>query len=145
MLVRVDGRVVAKRRLEGREFTLDVDLPPREASVRVETVDVRGRRAGSTVRPRARACLARPGPACARRDSTSRCSGSCRQLVARFSGTTGVYVEHLGTGQARGLERPSDVPRRVDAQACDRRHLPRADRWAAARGQQSPTVSCGGC
>ncbi len=109
MLVRVDGRVVAKRRLEGREFTLDVDLPPREVSVRVETVDVRGRRAGSTVRPvlglpRA----ARPRMRSPRLDEPLQ--RELKQLVARFSGTAGVYVEHLGTGQAAAWNARATFP-----------------------------------
>ena len=109
MLVRVDGRIVGKRRLEGREFTLDVDLPPREVSVRVETVDVRGRRAGSTVRPvlglpRA----ARPRMRSPRLDEPLQ--RELRQLVARFSGTAGVYVEHLGTGQAAAWNARATFP-----------------------------------
>ncbi len=109
MLVRVDGRMVGKRRLEGREFTLDVDLPPRSVSVRVETVDVRGRRAGSTVKPvlglpRA----ARPRMRSPRLDEPLQ--RELRQLVARFSGTAGVYVEHLGTGQAAAWNARATFP-----------------------------------
>ena len=99
VVVRVDGRIVAKRPLEGREFTVEVELPPREVSVRIETVDGRGARAGRTVRPvlglpRA----ARPRLRLPRLDEPLQ--RQLRRLVARFPGTAGVYLENLGTGQA---------------------------------------------
>src|SRR4029079_19767079 len=46
VIVRVDGSIARKLRLTGREFRLELDLPPREVSVRVETVDAPGRRGG---------------------------------------------------------------------------------------------------
>ena len=74
VIVRVDGAIARKLRLTAREFRLEVDLPPREVRVRVETVDAAGRRAGRTVRnvfglPRA----ARPH---VRFDPIPRCSGT---------------------------------------------------------------------
>src|SRR5689334_5630912 len=50
VVVRVDGRIARTLRLGGRDFRLELDLPAREVSVRVETVDAAGRRAGRTVR-----------------------------------------------------------------------------------------------
>ena len=97
MIVRIDGVVARELRLTRREFRLDVDLPPREVDVRVETVDAAGRRAGRTVghvlglprsaRPRIR--LVRPD---------LRLQGAVATLAAGFPGTAGVYLENLGTG-----------------------------------------------
>ena len=109
MVLRVDGRIVAKRRLDHREFTLDVELPPREVSVRVETVDVAGRRSGRTVRP----VLGLPRAARPRmrsRHLDEPLQRDVRRLVARFPGTAGVYVQHLGTGQAAAWNARATFP-----------------------------------
>jgi hypothetical protein len=109
VVVRVDGRIAAKRDVEGREFTLDVELPPREVSVRVETVDVRGRRAGRTVRP----VLGLPRAARPRLRSPrldEHLQRELRRLVTRYPGTAGVYVEHLGTGQAAAWNARATFP-----------------------------------
>jgi hypothetical protein len=105
----VDGRIVAKRRLDQREFALDVDLPPREVSVRVETVDVAGRRSGRTVRP----VLGLPRAARPRvrsRHLDEPLQRDVRRLVSHFSGTAGVYVEHLGSGQAAAWNARATFP-----------------------------------
>ncbi|HET9939402.1 MAG TPA: serine hydrolase [Gaiella sp.] len=109
VVVRVDGRIVGKRELAGRSFTLDVPLPLREVSVRVETVDGRGRRAGRTVRhvlglPRA----ARPRLRAPRLDEALQ--HRVRRLVAAFPGAAGVYVENLGTGQAAAWNASATFP-----------------------------------
>ena len=109
VLVRVDGRIVGKRRLAGRAFTLDVSLPPREVTIRVETVDARGRRAGRTIGnvlglPRA----ARPRLRPPRLDE--RLQRQVRRLVAAFPGTPGVYVENLATGQAAAWNARATFP-----------------------------------
>jgi hypothetical protein len=97
VIVRVDGRIARKLRLSGRAFRLELDLPPREVSVRVETVDAAGHRAGRTVgnvfglprvaRPRVR--LLRLDPALQR---------DVRRLAGGFPGSAAAYVENLGTG-----------------------------------------------
>ncbi|MCZ7589985.1 MAG: class A beta-lactamase-related serine hydrolase [Gaiella sp.] len=97
VIVRIDGKVARKLRLTQRVFRLDVDLPPREVEVRVETVDAAGRRAGRTVahvfglprsaRPRLR--LLRPDV---------RLQAAVGRLAGGFSGTAGAYLENLGTG-----------------------------------------------
>ncbi len=97
VLVRVDGRLVRDVPLRGRSFTLDVPLPLRDARVRVETVDARGRRAGRTVPhvfglPRA----ARPALRPLRLDG--RLERDVRLLGSRYDGTSAVYVEDLVTG-----------------------------------------------
>lgn len=97
VIVRIDGRIAHKLRLTRREFRLDVDLPARDVSVRVETVDGKGRRAGRTVesvfglprsaRPRLR--LLRPDRAL---------QAEIGRLAGGFPGSAAVYVENLGTG-----------------------------------------------
>lgn len=97
VVVRVDGRVVRDAALQGRSFSLDVPLPPREVRVRIETVDADGRRSGRTVLhvlglPQA----ARPVERSLRLDR--RLERDLRRLVDGYPGTAGVYVEDLGTG-----------------------------------------------
>jgi hypothetical protein len=109
VVVRVDGRIVAKLRLHGRSFTVDVDLPPREVRVRVETVDARGRRAGRTVPhvlglPRA----ARPRIRPPRLDP--RLQRDVWRLATTFPGTAGIYVENLGSGAAAAWNARATFP-----------------------------------
>lgn len=97
MIVRVDGAITRKLRLSGRQFRLELDLPPREVRVRVETVDAAGRRAGRTVRnvfglPRA----ARPHVRLLRLDPALQ--RDVRRLARGFRGSAAAYVENLGTG-----------------------------------------------
>ena len=97
LVIRVDGRAVERLRLRGRSFRADLDLPPRELTLRVETIDARGRRAGRSVRhvfglPRA----VRPRNRAPRLDE--RLQRDVRRLAGRFPGITGIYVENLGTG-----------------------------------------------
>ena len=109
VVVKVDGRIAGKRTLAGRAFTLDVPLPLREVSVRVETVDRRGRRAGRTVHhvlglPRA----ARPRLRAPRLDEALQ--QRVRRLAAAFPGASGIYVENLATGQAAAWNARATFP-----------------------------------
>ncbi len=97
VVVRIDGKIARKLRLTRRAFRLEVDLPPREVRIRVETVDAAGRRSGHTVAnvfglPRA----ARPRVRLARLDNGLQTD--VRRLAAGFPGSAAVYVEDLGTG-----------------------------------------------
>jgi hypothetical protein len=97
VVVRVDGRTARTLRLGGRDFRLELDLPAREVSVRVETVDATGRRSGRTVRhvfglpraARARVRTLRLDPLLQR---------DVRRLARLFPGSAAAYVENLGTG-----------------------------------------------
>lgn len=109
VIVRIDGRIARKLRLTERAFRVDVDLPPRDVRIRVETVDAQGRRAGSTVahvfglprsaRPRTRLLRADPG-----------LQAETRRLAIRFPGTAAVYVENLGTGAAAAWNARATFP-----------------------------------
>ena len=109
VVVKVDGRVVRGVRVHNRRFVVDVDLPLREVSVRVETVDARGRRAGRTVPhvfglPRA----ARPRIRVPRLDA--RLEADVRRLAGRFPGTAAVYVEDLTSGAAAAWNARATFP-----------------------------------
>jgi beta-lactamase class A len=109
LVVRVDGRVVEELRLRGRRFLLDVELPPREVAVRVETFDAEGRRSGRTVGhvfglPRA----ARPRIRIAHLDSLLQ--ADVRRLAAAFPGTAAAYVENLASGAAAAWNARATFP-----------------------------------
>ena len=109
VVVRVDGRIARKLRLRGRRFVVDVDLPPREVSLSIETVDGRGRRAGRTIRhvyglPRA----SRPHVRVPRLDT--RLQADVRRLATRFPGTAAVYVENLTSGAAAAWNARATFP-----------------------------------
>ncbi len=97
VVVRAGALVLADRTLRGRRFHVRVPLPAGETSVRVVTVDGRGRRAGATVahvyglpwasRPQVRASLLDPFLA-----------GRMRSLSRAYPGTCAVYVQNLATG-----------------------------------------------
>jgi beta-lactamase class A len=109
VVVRVDGRVVAVLRPMGTRFTADIELTPRELTLRVESVDARGRRAGRTVRhvlglPRgARARIRLP-------QLDPRLQRDVHRLAAAFPGTAAVYVESLTTGAAAAWNARATFP-----------------------------------
>lgn len=109
LVVRVDGRVVETLRLAGRRYRADVELPAREVTIRVETVDRRGRRAVRSVGhvlglPRA----ARPRVRIPHLDSLLQ--NDVRGLAARFPGTPAVYVENLTSGAAAAWNARATFP-----------------------------------
>jgi hypothetical protein len=109
VVVRVDGRVVAVLRPMGTRFTADIELTPRELTLRVESVDARGRRAGRTVRhvlglPRG----ARPRIRLPQLDP--RLQRDVHRLAAAFPGTAAVYVESLTTGAAAAWNARATFP-----------------------------------
>jgi len=109
VIVRVGERVLADRRLRGRRFTLTVELPPREVTVRVTAVDSVGRRASGTVahvyglQPGAapRAVRARLDPVLAQ---------EIRTLVGGFRGTSAVYLQDLRTGRGAAWNAAARFP-----------------------------------
>jgi beta-lactamase class A len=97
VIVRIGERVLADLPLRGRRFSLRVELPLREVSVRVTAVTTAGRRSSSVVQrvvglpsvasPRAFAPRLHPGLA-----------RSVRTLTRAFPWTSAVYVEDLASG-----------------------------------------------
>jgi beta-lactamase class A len=95
--VHAGRRLLADRPLRGRRFSLRVDLPARDATVRVTGLDVRGRRRTSSVGPvfglpRA----AEPHISTAHEDEAL--ARAVRRLAASFRGTCGLYVQELSSG-----------------------------------------------
>jgi len=109
VVVRIDGKIARKLRLARREFRLDVELPPRDVRIRVETVDAAGRRAGSTVAnvfglPRA----ARPRLRLLRLDP--QLQTRLRRSLTAFPGAAAAFVENLGTGAAAAWNARATFP-----------------------------------
>jgi hypothetical protein len=109
VVFRVDGRVAGVVRPRGQTFAADLELPPREVTLRVETVDAKGRRAGRTVHhvlglPRS----ARPRNRVPRLDPVLQ--RDVQRLAVRFPGTAAVYVESLTTGSAAAWNARATFP-----------------------------------
>jgi len=91
------GHVLADAKLRGRRFSLRVDLPTGDLTLRVATLDEHGRPAVSVVREvfglprtaRPRLAGSHEDPALARR---------IRHLARSFHGTSGIYVQNLTDG-----------------------------------------------
>jgi Beta-lactamase enzyme family len=97
VVVLVNGRESAEQKIEGTRFDLNVEIPPRDSTVRVVALDAFGDRAERSVQPvfglpQAALAPARPSyedPALKRR---------IEQLIRDFEGISGIYVENLRTG-----------------------------------------------
>jgi beta-lactamase class A len=97
LVVRVDGRIVASRKLAGRAFVVHVPLPTGETTVRVETVDRRGRRSGRTI-PHVMALPAGSAPRITAAQLDPRLERRLRAMAGSFPGTCGIYAESLTSG-----------------------------------------------
>jgi beta-lactamase class A len=98
LIVRVGERVLAERDFRGRRFSLRVELPPREVTVRVTAVAADGRRSSAVVGrvhglPRAASPVARASA------EDPVLAASVRALARGFRGTSGIYVQDLATGR----------------------------------------------
>jgi beta-lactamase class A len=98
LIVRVGERVLAEKPVRGRSFSLRVELPRREVTVRVTAVTAEERRSSATVGqvyglPRAAAPVARAP------SEDPVLTQTVRSLVRGFRGTSGVYVQDLVTGR----------------------------------------------
>jgi beta-lactamase class A len=101
VVVAVNGRQVASKPLRGRRFSIRLDLPTGDLTLRITTVAGPNRRSSSSVRDvfglpaaaRPRDVGARNDPALAR---------TLRRIVTGYSGSAGFYVRGLtgGTGAA---------------------------------------------
>ena len=109
IVVRAGGRTLATLPLRQRHFQLRVDLPVAETTLRVTTVDGRGRRASASVAhvlgapraatPRGRAPHA--DPVLQRR---------LTRLAAAFGSTSGIYVQNLTTGAGAAWNAKASFP-----------------------------------
>jgi hypothetical protein len=95
--VRVDGRLRAKRKPRAGRFSFYLRLPSRDVSIRVSAVGADGHAASTTVRP----VLGLPpaaAPRFVRAYRDGKLSGLLFNLVRRFPGTVGAFVQDLRTG-----------------------------------------------
>ncbi len=109
LVVKAGGRVVRELSLARRAFTVQVDLPAGDMTVRVETVDRRGRRSGRSIphvlslpaaaQPRFRAAWL--DEALARR---------LRTLAHGFPGTSAMYVQSLTSGAGASWNAGASFP-----------------------------------
>ncbi|MEJ7568379.1 MAG: serine hydrolase [Gaiellaceae bacterium] len=109
VIVRVADRVVADRPLRGTRFSLRVDVPATVVSLRVTAVDGAGRRSSSSVGP----VIGLPQGAAPRAVAPQLDAALSRTVVglARgFQGTSGVYVQDLGTGRGAAWNAAARFP-----------------------------------
>ena len=109
ILVKAGGKVLADLPLGRRRFRLRVELPPRETTVQVVTVDGKGRRASAT----AAHVLGAP-PAAAPRRRAARLdellARDVRRAAAAFGSTSGIYVESLTSGAGAAWNAKATFP-----------------------------------
>ena len=97
VVIRVDGRRLADKRLAGRHFTVRVDLPSRELTLSVTAIRAGGRR--STSRVDHVVGLPQAATPKARAPHLDRVlAGRVRRLVEAYGGVSAVYVENLTDG-----------------------------------------------
>ncbi len=109
LVVKANGRLVRSLPLERRSFTVTAPLPLGEATVRVETVDRRGRRAGRTIRH----VLVLPAAARPRLLPAWVDAGlehGLRRLAQGFQGTSAFYVQSLTTGAGASWNADATFP-----------------------------------
>jgi hypothetical protein len=98
VIVRIGEEVLADRRLRGRRFSLRVELPRGPLDLRLSAVDGSGRRSSTLVRDVVGLpSSAAPHLVAPRLQPTL--SRRVRALVRAFPGTSGVYVQDLGSGE----------------------------------------------
>jgi beta-lactamase class A len=97
LVVRANGRIVAKAPLRRPAFSVPVQLPAGELTVRVETVDRAGRRSGVSI-PHVLSLPAAAQPRVHRDLLDSELAERLRALARGFPGTTGIYVQNLANG-----------------------------------------------
>ena len=96
VIVRVGERVLADRPLRGSRFSLRVELPGRNATVRVTTVA--GDRRSSVVVPHVRGLPAAGAPRLSLPRRHPQLDRGVRSLTRAFGGVSGVYVQDLASG-----------------------------------------------
>lgn len=109
LVVRVDGKVVRDLPLRRRRFAVRLDLPLRETTVQVVTVDGRGRRARTSVShvqglPRA----AQPAVRALRLHEPL--ARVLRQLGGAYRGSAGLYVADLTSGKGAAWNAQAQYP-----------------------------------
>jgi beta-lactamase class A len=96
VVVRVGERVVADRPLRGRRFSLRLDLPARDATLRVTTIA--GERSSTTAVPQVRGLPAAGAPRLSLPRRHAQLDRRVRSLTRSYGGVSGVYVQDLASG-----------------------------------------------
>jgi hypothetical protein len=98
VVVAANGRVLVAKPLRGRRFSIRVELPAGETTVRVTTLGAGKRRSARIVRDvYALPAAARPRVVRAREDPYL--AGRLRRLVRAYDGTASFYVQSLTSGR----------------------------------------------
>ena len=109
VVVSANGRVLVSKPLRGRRFSLRVELPAGDATVRVITHGVGKRRSARVVRDvYALPAAARPRVVRAREDP--RLARRLRRLVRGYRGTAACYVESLTSGRGAAWNAKARFP-----------------------------------
>ena len=105
----VSGRLVAEKELRRLRFSIEVDLPQRDVSVRVTAFDDVGRRSSALVEP-VFGLPRRAGMQGAAWRTDRALSRSVRALARGFRGACAVYVHDLRTGRGASSNARTPFP-----------------------------------
>jgi Beta-lactamase enzyme family len=97
VVVLVNGEKSGERRVRGTRFRLNVEIPPRDSTVRVVALDAFGDRAKRSVQPVFGLPHAALAPTSASYEDPA-LKRRIEQLTREFDGISGIYVENLRTG-----------------------------------------------
>ncbi len=109
IVVAANGRILASKPLRGRRFSLRVELPAGDVTVRVTNQDAKGRGAARVVR-NVYALPAAASPRFRRARNDPLLGDRLRRLVRAERGTTGFYVQSLTTGRGAAWNAKARFP-----------------------------------
>ena len=109
LVVKAGGRVLLERSLKRRAFTVQVNVPAGGTTVRVETVDGRGRRSGRSV-PHVLSLPAAAQPRFRNAWLDQGLAQRLRELAHGFPGTSALYVQSLTSGAGASWNAGASFP-----------------------------------
>ena len=109
VVVSMNGRVIASRQLRGRRFSLRVDLPLRDVTVRVTTLARNGRHSATSVE-HVYGLPAAARPRFTRQRGDVLLGSRLRRLARGHDGTSAMFVQSLTTGRGAAWNAKARFP-----------------------------------
>jgi beta-lactamase class A len=138
--VLVGGRLAAEKELHRRRFSVEVDLPRRDVTIRVTAFDDLGRRSSTVVGP----VFGLPRVAAAQGGAQERndpaLSRTVRALARRFPGTCAILVRDLRTGRGASWNARAPFPAASTLKVAIAVELLRSLRFVPAPGTRADVL-----